>query len=104
MIHFKAAYRFFSTSIRTFAESHDGGLELRAGEFFYDPQTQSYNQGLRERLLQERNIWESYVKLNTNGDRLYQLQAGLAAVASIICHPRNSYKAQKQLQKSKASL
>jgi len=54
MKYFKLSYRNISNEYGIIAESYDQGLEFKLDQYFFNPQTRTYNRELGERLAQEK--------------------------------------------------
>ena len=103
MKYFKLSYNNISREFEIYAESHDKGLEFKLGGFFYDPKTQTYNQELSDRLLQEkeRQIKE-LAELKPIEKKKYFAQGILALILYTIKNPNTPYKVGRQFQKKKS--
>lgn len=100
MKYFKLSYNHISREYGIYAESYDQGLELKLGQYFLNPQTQTYNIELADRLFQEkeRQIRE-LAELEPIDKKKYRAQSILAMILYAIKNPNTTYKAGQQFLK-----
>ena len=97
-------YEVISTYDKILAEAYNRGLEMRAGHFFYDPETKSYNDELRKKMLKVQNKRE-VVNVSLKRDNFYdkfenKLNYWVAEFMSYLFHPVKTEKAKQLYRKA----
>jgi len=89
MKYFGLAWRFARDHSELLERAREMGLEVRQGEYFFDPQTKHYNDGLREefRQINERTSQE-VEKIENNDPIVHEWQCALGITAYLLFHPR----------------
>ena len=89
MKYFGPVYRNLIATADIFREAHSRGLERRLGEFFFDPETGSYDTDLGNRLSQAKAKLGNEIDIE-HVSRINYLVQGLSAVAVYaLRHPKD---------------